>query len=60
MITIAQSEENNTMPLLTADQKLKLAGYVPQRDGHDVPQTSSGLVYDYACWNWTLSGGRLT
>lgn len=48
------------MPVLSDATKLTLAGYVPQRNGYDIPGTDSGAVYEYACWNWTLSGGRLT
>lgn len=48
------------MPVLSNDTLLTLAGYIPSRNGHNIPSTASGPVYEYACWNWTLSGGRLT
>lgn len=47
------------MPLLSNDTLLTLAGYAPSRDGEDIPGTDHGRIYEYACWNWTLSGGRL-
>lgn len=46
------------MPLLSQNTLLTLAAYAPSRDGVDIPSTSSGRVYEFACWNWTLSGGR--
>ena len=48
------------MPVLSNETKLILAGYVPSRNGHDIPTTNAGTIFQYACWNWTLSGGRLT
>jgi len=47
------------MPVLSADTLLTLAGYPQSRNGEDMGHTMSGLVWEYACWNWTLSGGRL-
>jgi hypothetical protein len=38
----------------------KLFSYRRTRDGAQVPNTITGSVYDYACWNWVLSGGTLT
>ncbi|MGY3451895.1 hypothetical protein [Bradyrhizobium sp. USDA 4353] len=38
----------------------KLLSYMRTRDGTQVPNTITGNVYDYACWNWVLSGGTLT
>lgn len=48
------------MPILSNDTKLILAGYVPTRNGHDIFCTNTGTIFQYACWNWTLSGGKLT
>jgi hypothetical protein len=49
------------MPTLNANQLLKLAGYLQRpgltRDGLEVPNTSSGNIYQYACWSWALTGG---
>jgi hypothetical protein len=47
------------MPVLSNDTLLVLAGYAPSRNGHDIASTNQGTVYQYACWNWTLSGGQL-
>lgn len=48
------------MPVLSNDTKLTLAGYFPTRNGYDIPSTNHGTIFQYACWNWTLSAGRLT
>ncbi|WP_444931131.1 hypothetical protein ACJJIF_04920 [Microbulbifer sp. SSSA002] len=47
------------MPILSDDVLLTLAGYTPTRDGYDIAATNTGTIYEYACWNWTLSGGVL-
>ncbi|MGJ5048983.1 hypothetical protein ACQR18_29270 [Bradyrhizobium oligotrophicum] len=38
----------------------RLFSYRRTRDGTQVPNTITGNIYDYACWNWVLSGGTLT
>jgi hypothetical protein len=49
------------MPVpISNDTKLTLAGYAPTRNGHYISITNTGTIFQYACWNWTLSGGQLT
>jgi hypothetical protein len=47
------------MPDLDQMTVRKLASHPRSRDGVAVPNTGTGLIYDYACWNWVLSGGTL-
>src|SRR5262249_45255706 len=63
------SGERQIMATLSAQQKRRLACYITitdakppanRRDGFDVPGTDHGRVYDYACWNWAFTGGRIT
>jgi hypothetical protein len=57
------------MATLSLQQQRRLACYITimdakpadqRRDGFDVPGTHQGRVYDYACWNWAFTGGRIT
>jgi hypothetical protein len=48
------------VPYLDPTTLRKLSSYPKTRDGREVPNTISGSVYDYACWNWALSGATLT
>jgi len=47
------------MPVLPNATLKKLASYRRTRDGEQVPNTITGDVYEYACWNWVLSGATL-
>jgi hypothetical protein len=44
---------------LTENTLRKLASYQRTRGGVQVPNTINGNLYDYACWNWVLSGATL-
>ena len=57
------------MAILSQQQQRRLACYIAindakpvasQRNGFEVPGTDRGRVYEYACWNWALTGGTLT
>jgi hypothetical protein len=37
----------------------KLVSYERTRDGQQVPNTITGNIFEYACWNWVLSGATL-
>lgn len=47
------------MPALSDPVQRRLSSYTQTREGHQVPNTITGNIYDYACWNWVLSGGTL-
>ncbi|NPU10097.1 hypothetical protein HL666_04945 [Bradyrhizobium sp. 83002] len=48
------------MPNLPMAVIRRLFSYERSRNGQQVPNTINGPLYQYACWNWVLSGGTLT
>jgi hypothetical protein len=65
---ISSARECPFVPVLTPLQLCKLGNYIditnrrPQREkrgGYVTPGTTNGMVWDYACWNWALTGGVL-
>ncbi|MGJ5132055.1 hypothetical protein [Bradyrhizobium oligotrophicum] len=48
------------MPNLPNSVLRKLFSYEQSRNGKQIPNTINGSLYEYACWNWVLSGGTLT
>ena len=47
------------MPILDEGQLRRLVSYERTRNGKQVPNTIRGDIFEYACWNWVLSGSTL-
>lgn len=57
MATLSQQQQRRLACYITINDAKALAA---RRNGFEVPGTDHGRVYDYACWNWALTGGLLS